>query len=872
VNNTPTFVKINTYSGLFLLTLSTLMYEILLTRFFSVIMWYHLAFMAISIAMFGMSVGAIIVYIFPGYFKIEKSKYYLSLGSFLFSITMVFSMFTMLVIPFPNAWSLTTMFALGLNYIIISIPFIFSGICVSIALTRFPGKIGSLYAADLSGSAVGCILLIYILKITDGPTTMLIISIIASVGALLFWFDFRKEQFNNILNEDKLLEDKINDNVILKKSNRKNMLGSKKLFYVIITYSFFILIFISLNTILQEKQKPLITMPWVKGFQEERPLYQKWNSFSRIAVFGDTIYYRQPQGWGFSNTFPRDIKSRWLALTIDGAATTVLTKFNGDLKDIGYLKYDVTNLAHFIRTNSNILVIGVGGGRDILSALVFNQKSILAVEINEDIIKAVNNRYGDFTGHLDRHPKVTFINDEARSYIARSREKFDIIQVSLIDTWAATAAGSFVLTENSLYTTQAWNSFYNHLSDSGMISFSRWYSKQNPGEMYRLVSLAVSTLKNSGVKLPKEHIMIVANNYNNAPEYRFPGVGTILISKKPFSENEINSIENVARTMNFDVVFSPRYISDSILATMVTNKDLDNFYSSYYLNLKPPTDDSPFFFQLLKIKNFLNFQAQHNTNHNQAAVKLLVVLFLIVSVLTMFCIIVPLYISQKNAHKSVYSNKTSPLIKDADQIRIEDWRQKLKLSVAFPYFIYFASIGMGFMFIEISQMQRLIIFLGHPVYGLSVVLFALLLSTGIGSFLTQRIELLKNKTLTILCFSFLLAILFIFGLLTPNIILNYQSDTTPLRIFVSIIILFPLGLFMGIAFPLGMKLASEHLIIITPWLWGINGATSVLASVLAVVIALATSISVTFWTGFICYLIAVLVFLILYYNRQKITL
>ncbi|MBI5325127.1 MAG: hypothetical protein HZB41_07645 [Ignavibacteriae bacterium] len=846
MNKYSTSVKFNTYSGLFLLTLSTLMYEILLTRFFSVIMWYHLAFMAISVAMFGMSVGAILVYIFPGYFKTENSKYHLSLSSFLFSITMVFSMFTMLVIPFPNGWTLTSIYALGLSYTIISIPFIFSGICVSIALTRYPGKIGSLYAADLSGSALGCILLIYILRFTDGPTSMLIISIIASAGALFFWFDYRREQFDKII--------------------------SKKLFYVIITNIFILLIFVTLNTILQERQKPLITMPWVKGNQEERPLYQKWNSFSRIAVFGDTSNYRQPQGWGFSNTFPVDIKSKWLELNIDGSASTELTKFKGDLKEIDYLKYDVTNLVHYIRTNSKILVIGAGGGRDILSSLLFNQKSILAVEINEDIIKAVNNQYGDFTGHLDRNPKVEFINDEARSYIARSKERFDIIQVSLIDTWAATAAGSFVLAENSLYTTEAWNSFYNHLSDSGMISFSRWFSKKNFGEMYRLVSLAVATLKNSGVKYPKEHIIITANNFNYTPENRFPGIGTILISKKPFSENEINSIENVARTLKFDIVLSPKFVSDSILYVLVTSNDLEKFYSQYELNLSPPTDDSPFFFQLLKIINFLNFQAPHNSNHNQSAVKLLTVLFFIVTILTLFCIIVPLYISQKYSGKTINSSKPISLNNESEQNRAEDWHQKLKLRVAIPYFIYFASIGMGFMFIEISQMQRLIIFLGHPVYGLSVVLFALLLSTGIGSFLTQRIKLLQNKTITILCFSLLLAILCIFGLLTPNIILNYQSDTTPFRIFIAIVILFPLGLFMGIAFPLGMKLASEHMRIITPWLWGINGATSVLASVLAVVIALATSISVTFWTGFICYFIAVLVFLILYFNIQKITI
>src|SRR5437867_5771744 len=149
-----------------------------------------------------------------------------------------------------------------------------------------------------------------------------------------------------------------------------------------------------------------------------------------------------------------------------------------DPAQIDFLKYDVTNFAHWILNDANVLVIGAGGGRDVLSALAFNQKHVVGVEINGAIINAVNRVFGDFTGHLDRDPRVQFVNDEARSFIARSPEKFDLIQISLIDTWAATAAGAFVLSENSLYTREAWQTFMQHLSDRGVLSVSRWYHKQ----------------------------------------------------------------------------------------------------------------------------------------------------------------------------------------------------------------------------------------------------------------------------------------------------------------------------------------------------------------------------------------------------------
>src|SRR6185295_11229342 len=180
----------------------------------------------------------------------------------------------------------------------------------------------------------------------------------------------------------------------------------------------------------------------------------------------------------------------------------------GDPEAVSHLKYDVTNVAHYLRPNSRVVVVGTGGGRDVLSALLFNQRQVTGVEINESIIDLVNRRFGDFTGHLDRDPRVQFVNDEARSYIARSPDRYDLIQISLIDTWAATAAGAFVLSENSLYTLEAWQTFLNHLEPNGVLTFSRWYFPL-PGQVYRLTSIATAALMDLGIKQPRDHIIVV---------------------------------------------------------------------------------------------------------------------------------------------------------------------------------------------------------------------------------------------------------------------------------------------------------------------------------------------------------------------------
>lgn len=793
-------IRRSTYAGLFMVTLATLMYETLLTRIFSVTMWYHFAFVAISIAMFGATVGSILVYRLPSYFTQERAPYHLALSSLLFALSAVASFLTYLGVLLISRSSAVLLYTI--TYVVISVPFVFSGICVSLAMTKFPRQVSRLYAADLAGAALGCLLFIFILRITDGPTAVIIVAFLACIGTILLAAGDGFDGLRRAAVVAGLL------------------LGA----------------FAVVNTVLVNRQAALLRLVWLKGKIEERPLYEKWNSFSYIRVAGDPVIPEEPFGWGLSSRYPSDRQVRQLAMTIDASAVTVLAAFDGDLDDLEHLKYDITNLVHYIRPDSKALIVGTGGGRDILSALVFGQKSVVGVEINQDIIDTVNHRFGDFTGHLDRDSRVTFVNDEARSYIARQSDRFDIIQVSLIDTWAATAAGAYVLTENSLYTVEAWDIFLEHLTPDGVLTFSRWYFLDRPGEVYRLTSLASASLMQLDVENPRDHIVVVRHipgeEATDAPD----GIGTILVNKAPFSDRDLDTIEKIAAEMQFEMVLSPRFSLDSTFATIASGRDLDTFAVQFPINIAPPTDDNPFFFNMLRLRDVPNRELwrQGKMSFNMRAVSALAALLVIVVSLTLLCVVVPLALTTKRA--------------------------KPRARRAWPLFVFFGGIGFGFMLVEISQMQRLIVFLGHPTYSLSVVLFTLLLSSGLGSYSTQRIGNPGMKGPAIVRLVLLLCVLAAFGTLTPFAIDAFQGATTSLRILVAVVMLFPLGLFMGMAFPLGMKIASAKSAHLTPWLWGINGATSVCASVVAVAIALSSSISTSFWTGFFCYVVAFVAF------------
>lgn len=759
------------YVGIFLVALGTLMFEVLLTRIFSVTLWAHLAFVAVSIAMFGMTLGAVLVYLFSAWFTPARARLNLALSSLVFGVTAAWSLDLHLRFAIVPSDVTSPLSQLALAYGIISVPFIFSGIATAIVLTQFPRHINRLYAADLAGAAAGCVLLIGALDVVGGPRTVFLVAAAAMLASLAF---LRKAA---------------------KGLGRQTTMGTASVIVLAFGATFGLAL-----------DPSVLELGYAKGGARDRVYYEKWNSYSRIAVA-----FPQPElpfGWGLSDTFQSTDKLHQLRLNIDSSAETVLTKFDGDLAAVGHLKYDVTNIGHYLIQQGRIFVVGAGGGRDVLSGLVFDQRQIVAVEMNRAIISAVNGVFGDVTGHLDRHPRVRFVNDEARSYLARTPEPFDLIQISLIDTWAATAAGAFVLSENTLYTSDAWKLFFARLTDNGILSVSRWHRRPIPSEMYRVVALATNTLRLEGIDNPRSHLMVIATRRKAGEPADTPGVATLLMKRTPFTEAEITTIESTAKTMNFELVIAPRPSSHPDFVALTNPRTVDAFVARFPEDLSSPTDDRPFFFKM-----------------DSSLVR---GLFLYVAALTLGFIVVPVFL------------KAEPRV----------------LKDTFALSLAFAAIGVGFMLVEIAQMQRLLFLLGHPTFSLSVVLFGLLISSGIGSFVSGRTTAVRLSVLAPRLLGALVVVLALIGLITPPAIRAFQGFATPIRIVMALLLLVPAGFFMGMAFPVAMRIASLKHPSLMPWLWAINGATSVTASVLAVLISSTWGISAAWWTGVACYVVA----------------
>jgi len=762
-----------TYIGLFLTTLSLLQLELFLTRIFSVTMWYHFAFMAISLAMFGLAAGAVLVEVLPK----RAAPEMLTRSALLFAISSAVCFVAQLYIPVNPDQEI---FSTAAAFTIIAVPFVFAGMVVCVALTRYPRHTGALYAADLAGSAAGCVLTIPILNHIHAPTAVLFNAGIAAVAAFAFSLEGKSRPRS--------------------------------------TWVSALLCVLLLGVGVANLSSRFVDIRWIKGGKNwGGGLYEKWNALSRIFVRQNDD---QPFGWGLSPTYTAKHKVDQLYLNIDSGAATVITKFDGsNFAPLEHLKYDVTAMVHYLRHDASVLVIGVGGGRDILTALTFGQKHVTGVEINPDIIGVLNGKFADYAGNLEKRSDVTLVHDEARSYAARSNQQFDIIQASLIDTWAATSAGAYVLTENGLYTKEAWITFLNHLTPDGILTMSRWYYETQPAESLRLTGLATESLIAVGVDDPRKHIMIVRKK--DSGETGQYSVATILVCRRPFTDEEIQRISDLSTSMGFVPVLTPKYAELPEFAAVASRTGYAELIRTYPLNIEAPTDDTPFFFHMLRARDLLKASTYEGMNEiNLKAVKVLGTLLAIVTVLSLVAIVMPLAF-----RKHVREGQRTSLM------------------------IYFAAIGLAFMMVEIGQLERLIVFLGHPIYGLTVVLFVLLLASSLGSLMSDRF----GKYIWLLP---LLLIAFVAG--SPAVTNRFVSESTWLRITISAAMLFPSGFFMGMAFPVGMKKARLQDGAPTAWYWGINGAFSVISSVLAVVVAVFWGVTATLLVGVASYVVALI--------------
>ena len=508
------------YTGLFVVTACTLMLQVVQTRILSVVAWYHLAFFAISMAMFGLTAGAVWLYLRRERYTQDTLSYHLSHYSTAFAVSIAASLLVQLTLSPIVARSLSALWTWMELALCIAVPFFFSGVVVSLALTRSPFPIGKVYGVDLFGAASGCLGALLLLNITDGPSAVLLIAMGAAAGAV----SFAGSGIGTAPTPRPMLD---------------GLLRHRVAIFALLAFGGL------LNGTTYYGLQPLS----VKGRFEDGSshIYRQWNTFSRVAVTGE--WTGRPHMWGPSARFSEQnaqVTQRFLE--IDGDAGTVAYRFSGNLADVDFLKYDVTTLAYHLPGRARVAIVGVGGGRDILSAAVFGSRDITGIEINPAFVRLLTYApgYADFT-NLGRIDGLRLAVDDGRSWLAGSQRKFDLIQMSLIDSWAATSAGAFSLSENGLYTVEAWRIFLDRLSEKGVLTVSRWYDTENPAETGRLLSLAVAALMEAGVAAPERHIFLAASER----------IATIVVARQPFSAADLAALHGATAYYQFRELVAP---------------------------------------------------------------------------------------------------------------------------------------------------------------------------------------------------------------------------------------------------------------------------------------------------------------------------
>ena len=368
---------------------------------------------------------------------------------------------------------------------------------------------------------------------------------------------------------------------------------------------------------------------WAKGAQQTGTLFERWNTYSRVRVtaMGESV----PFGWGFSRTPTTKIDQKYL--DIDADAATVITRFDGDLGKFGYLKDDVINGAYLVQPTSDVAVVGVGGGRDVLSALLFGAKKISGIEINPAIFEVLTDKFADFSGHLDKQPGVSLINAEARSYINHSSDRYDLVQISLIDTWAATAAGGLTLTENRLYTVEAWGDFYRALKPRGMLSVSRWYDAGYPSR--RILSPGLDR-----GRCPAAH-----RRARRRPERPSDRAQRRQHRQRDHAARRLHLSRmagraRAAEAQGFKILMGPDIAFDAVTTKLISGTADAAYFASLPENVTPSTDDNPFFFYTARFGDFVAAPMSART-HNNTAITMTLALIAVALVACLFYVVGP---------------------------------------------------------------------------------------------------------------------------------------------------------------------------------------------------------------------------------------
>ncbi|MEM4724613.1 MAG: hypothetical protein QXP01_06340 [Candidatus Hadarchaeum sp.] len=809
------------YAGVFLISAAMLFFELTLTRLFAVTQWYHFAFISVSVALLGFGASGTWLTLRP--VDLDNPQHQrpspstmrehavmgrLATNACLFSCSILIAYLALNYVPFDSyriALEQRQLLYLALYYPALILPFFFAGLCIGLSLAAWPRQANALYAVNLAGSATGSLMVLGLVPLLGGTGAVISASILSLIAAFAFHLG-----------------------AIPSLSNWKRGIRWPAR---LLLYTALLLILLALllhpPAWLNLRLSPYKTLSISLLFPEARLLFSRWNAFSRVDIVESKGIHSAP---GLSLAFTEDLP-RQLGLLVDGGNLSPITCTESP-NDERFLEYLPAALAYLLRPQARALVIEPRGGLDILTALHHGASSVVALESNPLVVQAVREQADKCGGTVYDTPQVTVVFEEARSYLRRSQEQFDVVQLSLSDTYQPVVSGAYSLSESYAYTVEAFLEYLNHLREEGILIITRWVQSP-PTEELRACVLIAEALRRSGVGDPSQRVIA----------FRSWSTATILAKRTPFRSEEIAQLKEFCTVRNFDIIYyrgiaaeeTNRYniLRDTAhydtFQRVLSGSERQDLYKQYPYEISPTSDDRPFFFHYFKwgqTPSILKGLGKTWQPFGGSGFLILVALLALAFLLSMVLILLPLALHSRTRLMAPFA-----------------------LQWAAGYLLYFACLGLGFLFVEMPLLQQFVLFLGQPAYSFSLVLFSILLFSGLGSYVAGRFPLLRilpALVLLVLAYPFFLSRLFAVAI----------GWRLPLRLAAAACSLGPLGFLLGQPMPGGIRLLEERAPQWIPWAWAVNGFASVISSIVAVMGAVSFGFSRILIAGAGMYLLA----------------
>ncbi|UCC41857.1 MAG: hypothetical protein JSV96_15255 [Candidatus Aminicenantes bacterium] len=741
--------------------------------------------MVVSIAFLGYGASGSLLSLFKKLASYDLDKF-LSSSSFLFSLTIPICFLLCNSIPFDFiriSWDKNQIFFIFLYYVLLCLPFFFAGLTISFAITKASKLVNKIYFFDLLGAGSGTLIAACVFLLKGDRGVIISISFLALFSS--FFFSIRRSISFKIL------------------------LAS----LLVIEAS----VFITSPSWLGFRISPFKALPVAMKYPGADHRFTRWNAISRIDILESPAVRYAP---GLSLMYRESLPLQ-LGLSIDGGELTAITHFkNLQEPALGFLRSLPSSLAYSLVKHPRTLIIEPKGGLDVLAAYAFGASKIKVIESNPLIVKILRNELRSFSGSLYFKENIQFGLSHNRAALKQEKDTYDLIIFSLTDVFGASGTGMYGFGENYLYTVDSFADILDRMSPAGLVSMTM-YLLPPPRQELRLLATWIEALEQSKID-PSSSLLAI----------RSWGTISYFIKKSPFSQEDIQRLKNFAEERLFDLVYYPGIKTEEVnihnrfdeplyhnytlqLLSSLKRKEL---YKNYLFQISPVTDDRPFFFNFFKLDKI-------KTTYNSLGKKwlpllqgeFLILLLLMQSFIIAFVLIfLPLIVFRKTRNRG--------------------------RGVFLKVFFYFSLIGMAFMFVEITLIQKFILFLGHPLYSISIIIFSLLFSSGLGSYFSKKIlgqDLRKNlKGCLLLCAGLIALYLFLLPILQGWLI----GLTLLFKIILAFFIIFPLGFLMGFPFPSGIRLLESHEKMLIPWAWATNAFSSVINSISALMIA--------FWGGY----------------------